>query len=102
MERSLELRSLDDARASSRKLYELCKRQRDQALHYGHRTWVLAHWKSSDICYDWGFMFEGTMLRIWIYNDLKVRINLTPTKLVAFVELKHQERPVYRRCIRAF
>lgn len=88
MECPLELCTLDDARASSQALYDLCKLQVRQARHYGHRTWVLAHWKSPDICYDWGFMREGMLLRIRIYKDMGVRVNLTPTQLVVVAPIR--------------
>lgn len=91
MEPPLELRTLDDARASSRALYDLFLRQVGRAIRHGHNNWKLVRW-SEDVCFNWGMRSEGARLiarleraaqvpvRIHtLYNGLNVTINTPGT-----------------------
>lgn len=92
MEPPLELRTLADARASPRVLYDLFLRQVAASRKYGYGTWMLARW-TEDVWYGWGTTRDATALRLLLESEapvyvvgtargLKVSINTTGTHLV--------------------
>lgn len=76
----MELRTLADARASPRVLYDLFLRQLGCARRYGHGTWMLAHW-TEDVWYDWGLGRDAADLRALLENDAPVRVVAAPRGL---------------------
>jgi len=73
----MELRTLGDARASTRVLYDLFLRQLGCARRYGHGTWMLAHW-TEDVWYGWGLGSEGAALRALLETEAPVRVVAAP------------------------
>jgi len=67
----MELRTLDDARASPRVLYDLFLRQLGCARRYGHGTWMLARW-TEDVWYGWGLASDGAALRALLESEASV------------------------------
>lgn len=76
----MELRTLADARASARVLYDLFCRQLADARRYGYGTWMLAHW-SEDVWYGWGLGADAADLRALIEAEAHVRVVGGPTGL---------------------
>ena len=80
MEPAMELRTLADARVSTRVLYDLFCRQLADARRYGYGTWMLALW-TEDVWYGWGLGSDAASLRALVEADAHVRVVGSPKGL---------------------